>query len=193
MPATASARMQLAAVVLLSSATFAFGFLSSLPPAGESAAEAMTELSHGATSATPVHGDAGEAGDEQDEARSAVFSCVLQFPFESVLQAWEGGAPDPNFIKEEVIVETSGSEEHRMKTLYTKNPLPYIIRKTVRVMLPALCAASAAACVRHGCAQMRGADRRALTLGAADSRRDVYFRRGPADQQRGAVLRLELQ
>ena len=139
LPTTAAQRAQLLAVVLLSSATFAFGFVSSLPaasPPGESLAEVAPDLAPDAVPATPALGDAGETDVEQGDGRSAVFSCVLQFPFESVLQVWEGGPPDPNFIKEEVRVQTIGTEEHRIKTLYTKNPLPYLIRKTVGTMLP---------------------------------------------------------
>ena len=72
---------------------------------------------------------------QTSEMHTAVFKCTVRYPFEDVLATWEGGTPDPNFIKEEVKVVTNGAEEHRTKTLYTKNPLPYIIRKTVSAAL----------------------------------------------------------
>jgi len=133
MPYTVSPRSQLVAIVLLSCCSAVFGFISAFPPpqtfeqpekafdtAAEDAAVAPSLPSRGARPE-----DLGAS-----DGKSAVFTCVLPFPFESVMAAWEGGPPDPNFIKEDVVVETSGSEEHKTKTLYVKNPLPFIIRKT---------------------------------------------------------------
>ena len=151
-PATASQRTQLAAAILLSLATFAFGFVSALPAAGSAVASvaAPGRLLHAGPQLRDRRiiknnvpsevrrqlfqrtVDAGETGGEQGDVKSAVFSCVLQFPFETVLQAWEGSPPDPTIIKKEVRVKRNGLEEHRMKTLYTQNPLPFLIRKTVR-------------------------------------------------------------
>ena len=151
-PATASQRTQLAAAILLSLATFAFGFVSALPAAGSAVASvaapgrllhAGPQLREGRVIQNNVPSevrrqlfqhtvDAGETGGEQGDGKSAVFSCVLQFPFETVLKAWEGSPPDPKIIKKEVRVKRNGLEEHRMKTLYTQNPLPFLIRKTVR-------------------------------------------------------------
>lgn len=145
-PATAS-RTQLAVVILLSSATFALGFVSALPAAGSAVSapgrllHAGPQLRDGRVIQNNVPSEirrqlfqhtAGETGGEQGDGKSAVFSCVLQFPFETVLQAWEGSPPDPKIIKKEVRVKRNGLEEHRMKTLYTQNPLPFLIRKTVR-------------------------------------------------------------
>jgi len=120
-----SPRAHLVSIVLLSLLTFAYGFVAAFPSA-------------------PGQVDASEHADDQPseailparvapiQGKYAVFSRVLHYPFESVLRAWEGGPPDPNFIKEEVKIEFDGSEERKLKTIYTKNPLPYVIRKTVR-------------------------------------------------------------
>lgn len=135
MPYVVSPRAHLAAIILLSMLTFAFGFMSAFPNAPghadvaeqlEQAAPDSVQSTDVVTSPVPAEKEAPIVG------KSAVFSCVLRYPFESVLKAWEGGPPDPNFIKEDVKVELHGSEERKHKTIYTKNPLPYVIRKTVR-------------------------------------------------------------
>lgn len=124
MPPATSPRAHLVAIVLLSLLTFAYGFMSAFPsaPGQAEVSEVADDQPHGAT--LPVRAP-------PRPGKYAVFSRVLHFPFESVLRAWEGGPPDPNFIKEEVKVEFHGSEERKMKTIYTKNPLPYVIRKTL--------------------------------------------------------------
>ena len=50
------------------------------------------------------------------------------------LEQWQSGPPDPNFIREEVSVQVFGSEEVRTKIVFTKNPLPWILKKTVRIL-----------------------------------------------------------
>jgi hypothetical protein len=142
MPNVISFRAQITMVVLLSAITFAYGFISAFQ-AGQK--EASCERSYMSPAEKLENSEVGSQVTSEDvtssdsdleitETRSAVFSTTLPFPFESVLQAWEGGPPDPNFIKEEVHVEMHGLEERRSKTIYTKNPLPYVIRKTVRAL-----------------------------------------------------------
>jgi hypothetical protein len=160
---------QLLLVCLLTSTTFAFGFLvavrplgnanpsppaprhSSLPPHPQAASPSV---------APPALADPGEAPvavgvdfeslDEREPAdkgvlKTATFTKILPFPFEQVRDYWENGPPDPNFIREEIVLQVNGAEEHRSKTIYTNNPLPWILKKTVR--LPCLqCSASVSFC-----------------------------------------------
>lgn len=63
-----------------------------------------------------------------DEAK---FVKSLPFPFEVVHDTWENGPADENLIRADVEVSHSGSEEVKRKMIYTKNPLPYILRKTI--------------------------------------------------------------
>lgn len=132
MPYVISQRVHLVGIVLLSMISFAYGFVSAFPTADvtEQADHASTDVVHAndAVASAPFPPD--RASDS--EGRSAVFSCVLRHPFESVLKAWENGPPDPNFIKEDVEIEFHGSEERKHKTIYVKNPLPFVVRKTVR-------------------------------------------------------------
>jgi hypothetical protein len=91
---------------------------------------------------------------------NANFEVELPFPFEVVLRTWENGPPDPQFLRfipmttpmiynytlcflngiltlrlfrEEVKETRSGYEIEKSKTIYTKNPFPYLIQKTVSV------------------------------------------------------------
>jgi hypothetical protein len=66
----------------------------------------------------------------------ASFSMVLPYPFEQVLEVWEGGPEDPNFIRAEVDERMNGGERLLKKTLYTANPLPWVVKKTVRFSVP---------------------------------------------------------
>ena len=145
MPYTLGQRTQLMIIVLLSACTFAYGFISAFPAGDSRQVGGQTDQVSGmssdltldvdtATTKPMASGDVVSDDLATNDSKSAIFSCVLQFPFELVLQAWEGGPPDPNFIREEVSVEKIGSEERKKKTIYTKNPLPYIVRKTVRAI-----------------------------------------------------------
>jgi len=123
-------RSHLATIVLLSCLTFAYGFVSAFPSPKTEQSQSGPHTDEIAVAVAPL-GDMAAAPSTAAMGRCAVFTCVLPFPFESVLAKWENGPPDPNFIKEDVVVETSGSEQHNTKTIYVKNPLPFIIRKTV--------------------------------------------------------------
>jgi hypothetical protein len=63
---------------------------------------------------------------------SAEMGVVLFYPFEVVFHAWENGPQDKNFIREEKKEVWSGSEMSVEKVIYTRNPFPYLIKKTVR-------------------------------------------------------------
>ena len=64
-------------------------------------------------------------------ATSACFTMVLEYPFEQVMETWEGGPPDTNFIREEVEEQTVGAELRRQKTIFTKNPLPWVLKQMI--------------------------------------------------------------
>ena len=67
-----------------------------------------------------------------DDPERTVFRTVLQYPFESVMHFWENGPKDANFVREELGVQTRRSEETcKDKTIYVKNPLPFLVRKAV--------------------------------------------------------------
>ena len=137
-------------VCTLASASFAVGFLAAVSPevaqpaaaaGGPLSVERMLRPQHAVLSkpspAATLSTSTEEAPTETSHAEhgSAVFERTLPFPFEQVLQVWEGGPPDPNFIREEVELRMKGGEEVRSKTLYTKNPLPWVLKKTVRLCL----------------------------------------------------------
>lgn len=63
--------------------------------------------------------------------KAAEFRRVIKYPFEIVNEAWENGPEDPNFIREEVKTLRKGADVVLKKTIYTKNPLPFLIKKTV--------------------------------------------------------------
>lgn len=136
---------QLLVVCTLASASFAVGFLAAVypeqvaqPPAGgPPGVERRLRQQHVANkqnseqATIPAGAEQAPVETSSADHSSAVFERTLPFPFEQVLQAWEGGPPDPNFIREEVELRMQGGEEHRFKTLYTKNPLPWVLKKTV--------------------------------------------------------------
>eukprot|EP00960_Hanusia_phi_P072344 767767-Hanusia_phi.AAC.2 len=72
-----------------------------------------------------------EAEIPRTKIKAAEFRRVIKYPFEIVNEAWENGPEDPNFIKEEVKTTRKGAEVLLKKTIYTKNPLPFLIKKTV--------------------------------------------------------------
>ena len=150
--------VKLLLVCILASTTFAFGFLAAVrpdtlappsppprvsPPQHQQAALSSVVPSAPADSGevpATVRVDAGSlaAGGAPETSdggglRTATFTKILPFPFEQVLDYWENGPPDPNFIREDIVLQVNGAEEHRSKTIYTKNPLPWILRKTVRL------------------------------------------------------------
>lgn len=161
--------LQLLVVCILASTTFGLGFLVAVrpdarapptaprvsPPQHQQAALPSVAPSAPADSAAlgvdSVSQAAEDAAENVDEAvlRTATFTKILPFPFEQVLTHWENGPPDPNFIREDAVLQVHGAEEHRSKTLYTKNPLPWILRKTVRLpcLHPSACMSSARASV----------------------------------------------
>ncbi|KAJ1488658.1 hypothetical protein T484DRAFT_1886965 [Baffinella frigidus] len=67
-----------------------------------------------------------------DPLKGAVMQRVIQFPFEVVLDAWTQGPTDTNFLKEEYLENTvTNGEAVLKKLLYTKNPLPFLLRQTM--------------------------------------------------------------
>jgi hypothetical protein len=62
---------------------------------------------------------------------SAEIRCVIPYPFEVVHNAWETGPQDVNFIREDKKETWCGSEMAVQKTIYTRNPFPFLIKKTV--------------------------------------------------------------
>lgn len=81
---------------------------------------------------------------------NAKLELEFPYPFEVVLRTWENGPPDPQFLRsilmlscpfqnpaslcdcrEEVKETRSGNHVEKSKTIYTKNPFPYLIQKTV--------------------------------------------------------------
>jgi len=72
-----------------------------------------------------------EAEIPRTKIKAAEFRRVIKYPFEIVNEAWENGPEDPNFIKEEVKTTRKGAEVLLKKTIYTKNPLPFLIKKTI--------------------------------------------------------------
>ena len=200
--------VQLLLICLLASTTFAFGFLvavrplgnanpsppaprhSSLPPHPQTASPSV---------APPALADPGEAPvavgvdfeslEEREPAdkgvlKTATFTKILPFPFEQVRDYWENGPPDPNFIREEIVLQVNGAEEHRSKTIYTNNPLPWILKKTVRLPVQRQCV------LLH----MRRSHliRFWLALCAAHPRRLLCFPGGAARQLAGQVFAREL-
>ena len=147
--------VQILLVCLLASTTFAFGFLVAVRPLGtanpsRTPCQVLLTPNQKAASpsvAPPALADPGEApaaagvnsesleeGKSTDKGvlKTATFTKILPFPFEQVRDYWENGPPDPNFIREDIVLQMNGAEEHRSKTIYTNNPLPWILKKTVR-------------------------------------------------------------
>lgn len=62
---------------------------------------------------------------------NAKLELEFPYPFEVVLRTWENGPKDPQFLREEVSVSRSGNHIEKSKTIFTKNPFPYLIQKTV--------------------------------------------------------------
>jgi len=134
-------------ICVLSTCSFGLGFLAAVHPSSESAVPTLNVPSVAADEALP-HRSRHDASaritvvgvpatvavpqeeDEPEPLSSVVFEKMLPYPFEQVIQLWEGGPPDPNFLREEVVVQKHGAEEHRTKRLYTRNPLPWILKKT---------------------------------------------------------------
>lgn len=131
-------------ICVLSTCSFGLGFLAAVHPSSESAVPTLHVLSvaadesfphrsrHDASARISVVGVTATVAVPQEEEplSSVVFQKMLPYPFEHVIQLWEGGPPDPNFLREEVVVQKHGAEEHRTKRLYTRNPLPWILKKT---------------------------------------------------------------
>eukprot|EP00286_Rhodomonas_abbreviata_P015102 CAMPEP_0181318164 /NCGR_PEP_ID=MMETSP1101-20121128/16859_1 /TAXON_ID=46948 /ORGANISM="Rhodomonas abbreviata, Strain Caron Lab Isolate" /LENGTH=362 /DNA_ID=CAMNT_0023425613 /DNA_START=264 /DNA_END=1352 /DNA_ORIENTATION=- len=65
------------------------------------------------------------------QGEQATFVKSLPFPFEVVHNTWENGPPDQNLLWEDLEVRHVGTEEIKKKFIHTKNPLPFILRKTV--------------------------------------------------------------
>ena len=147
--------VQLLLVCLLASTTFAFGFLVavrplananpsppaphhvSLPPHPQAAWPSVVPPALAEPGEAPAaDGVDSESLDEREPAdkivlKTATFTKILPFPFEQVRDYWENGPPDPNFIREDIVLQMNGAEEHRSKTIYTNNPLPWILKKTL--------------------------------------------------------------
>mmetsp|Transcript_41501 Transcript_41501/g.84843 ORF Transcript_41501/g.84843 Transcript_41501/m.84843 type:complete len:373 (+) Transcript_41501:109-1227(+) len=86
-------------------------------------------------SETPDQSVQVESSDQSEldfsQAETVKFAMSLPFPFEVVHRTWENGPPDENLIREDVQVSLVGTEEIKKKFIYTKNPLPFLLRKTI--------------------------------------------------------------
>jgi hypothetical protein len=85
----------------------------------------------------PAHSLPAISRELTEDIKGSSLQRVLPFPFEVVFEAWTGGPPDPNFLKEEALEESEKDGEAVLKKLlYTKNPLPLVLRSTVVHTLP---------------------------------------------------------
>jgi len=111
-------RAQLLALCTAASTSFAVGFLAAVcpehvalqQPGAPAGVERKLRQQHTArqSPAATIADAAPEAAAEppteepSGQLRSAVFRRTVPFPFEQVFLAWEGGPPDPNFLREDV-------------------------------------------------------------------------------------------
>jgi len=80
---------------------------------------------------SPYHSPEAEVIEEEIPAEQARFVKSIPFPFELVHDTWENGPEDENLLRADVQVSHTGSEEVKRKMIYTRNPLPYLLRKTI--------------------------------------------------------------
>ena len=97
----------------------------------------------------PAHAQPAISAAPDASPPGAIMQRVIPFPFEVVLDAWTNGPPDPNCLKQEPFEDSeSGGEAVLKQLLYTKNPLPLLLRSTLvpplAVCLAFRCCVSAA-------------------------------------------------
>ena len=80
----------------------------------------------------PAHAQPSISTAAPDASPPAIMQRVIPFPFEVVLDAWTNGPPDPNCLKQEPFEDSvTGGEAVLKQLLYTKNPLPLLLRSTL--------------------------------------------------------------
>lgn len=129
----------LVALVLLLAHSLCAAFMPPFPGLAAKEDEERVPVDHALPTAISFVSDASDdAAGTLDPVQGSgdpertVFRTVLQYPFESVMHFWENGPKDANFVREELGVQTRRSEETcKEKTIYVKNPLPFLVRKAV--------------------------------------------------------------